>query len=216
MTTLLALLTLVTSAVAQTATANFTGTGTISVWNSSDWTTATPASSLGCLSPKGKFIAPSSDAACGVFTRLDNYPYTLSTKEGNCTFSDETQERNTESIYGGTDHAWNCLEPYEANIYDDLYTIDGFPYVFLCSGDVDCYFDARLVPAPGSSDATSIWPFRWGSQQWGITPGHTMIQLVWNKMAAVQKRGDAVEPAGSRLSLEHGQAPALRGPKVLG
>ncbi|KAF2443382.1 hypothetical protein P171DRAFT_362223 [Karstenula rhodostoma CBS 690.94] len=188
MATLLAVLTLATSILAQ---ADFTGTGTISVWNSSDWRTATPASSLGCLSPTGKFIAPSTNAACGLFTRSDTYPYPLSTKEGNCTFDDETQERNTESYHGSQDHAYNCLKPFEADV-NQLYTITGFPYTFLCSGDVDCYFDARAVPAPGSSDATSIWPFRWGSQQLGITPGHTMLQLVWNKIADVEVEKRAV------------------------
>lgn len=66
---------------------------------------------------------------------------------------------------------------------------DGFPYPFICSGDVNCYFDARVVPARGSDEATSLWPFRWGSQQFGITPGHTMVQLVWNKGSAGEKRG---------------------------
>jgi hypothetical protein len=57
---------------------------------------------------------------------------------------------------------------------------DGFNYVFLCTGDTDCFFDAKKIPAKG--EKTSLWPYRWGSQQLGITPGHVMLQLVWNKV----------------------------------
>jgi hypothetical protein len=54
---------------------------------------------------------------------LNTYPYTLSTKEGNCTFVDQSQEKNTDSHYGANDHAFNCNPTYESVIYDQLYTI---------------------------------------------------------------------------------------------
>lgn len=105
---------------------DFTGIGNIYVLNSSDWRTASPtADKIGCLSEDGKLIAANNEAACGTFTRLDVFPYTLSTKKGNCTFNDESQERNTDSKYGQSDHAWNCNATYVSNIYDQLYTIVG-------------------------------------------------------------------------------------------
>jgi hypothetical protein len=105
------------------ARADFSGSGTIDVWNSSDSRTATPSDKVGCVDFNGKFIKPSSASDCGVFTRMKDYPYALSTKLGNCTFDDVTQEKNTDSIYGGTDHAYNCLKPFAATINDDVYTI---------------------------------------------------------------------------------------------
>lgn len=103
--------------------ADFSGTGNILVINSSDWRSATPDDKVGCLDTYGKFINPTSTADCGVFSREAEYPYTLSSKQGNCTFSDKTQEKNTDSWYGKSDPAWNCYSPYEAIIYDELYTI---------------------------------------------------------------------------------------------
>ncbi|KAL1602424.1 hypothetical protein SLS60_005840 [Paraconiothyrium brasiliense] len=203
-----------TAALAQGITqANFTGMGTIDVWNSSDWREATTADKVGCLDTHGKFITPSNDSACAVFTRINTYPYTLSTTSGNCTFSDESQEINSDSIYGKSDHAWNCLKPFTADIYDELYTINGFPHVFLCQGDVDCYFDAKAIPA---RDATSnIWPFRWGSQQLGITPGHVMLLLVWNKVGDLPKREGVDEIPSPRVSLKVGEQVPLLGKKIL-
>lgn len=102
---------------------DFTGVGRIYVLQSADWRSATPASKVGCLSNSGKFVKDDSDDDCGVFSRLEDYPYTLSTKSGNCTFDDETQERNTDSHYGQMDYAWNCKKGHKSEIYDELYTI---------------------------------------------------------------------------------------------
>jgi hypothetical protein len=120
-TTLTFLLASTTSA--QITQKNFTGIGNIHVLNSSDWRTASPDLKVGCLDDKGKFISPKSDEDCGVFSRLDDYPYTLSSKHGNCTFNDETQEKNSDSYYGSNDRAWNCLKPFAVGIYDELYTV---------------------------------------------------------------------------------------------
>jgi hypothetical protein len=100
---------------------DFTGIGHIQVVKSNNWATATPDSKVGCLDDHGKFVT--GDSKCGTFSRLNDYPYTLSTKRGNCTFKDESQERNTDSLYGANDHAWNCQEDLNADIYDELYTI---------------------------------------------------------------------------------------------
>lgn len=148
------ILALITSALAEGITqANFTGTGTIAVWNSNDWRNASPANRVGCMSSSGRFINPSSESDCGIFTREAGFPYTLSTAGGgNCTFTNENQERNTDSVYGWQDHAWVCEDGFVASIYDELYTIvrvprnhsfgcgrltflqDGFSHVFLCTG----------------------------------------------------------------------------------
>ena len=127
-------LNLITLVVALTSTVrtqdvqkDFTGIGNIFVLNSSDWRTAHPSDKVGCLNGRGFFINPKSEKECGVFSRLATYPYTLSSQDGNCTFSDETRERNTDSWYGKSDTAWSCLKPFEAVIYDELYTIVRHP-----------------------------------------------------------------------------------------
>jgi hypothetical protein len=123
-TSLLGFLLCAFSASASITQKDFTGIGNIVVLNSSDWRTASPtADKVGCLSEDGKLIPANDRAACGTFTRRDTFPYTLSTEKGNCTFNDESQERNTDSMYGKSDHAWNCNATYESNIYDQLYTI---------------------------------------------------------------------------------------------
>lgn len=103
---------------------DYTGSGNIFVLNSSDWRTASPTNDrVGCLNEHGKLIPARPKSACGTFTRSDAFPYTLSTKKGNCTFNDESQERNTDSKYGAGDFAWNCNATYVSSIYDQLYTI---------------------------------------------------------------------------------------------
>jgi hypothetical protein len=102
---------------------DFTGVGHIFVLNSSDWRTANPEQKVGCLDNSGRFMAAKSEADCGTFVRLDDYPWTLSSKEGNCTFNDESTEKNTDSYYGKNDHAWTCNTSYTAGIYDELYTV---------------------------------------------------------------------------------------------
>ncbi|KAF3034808.1 hypothetical protein E8E12_005525 [Didymella heteroderae] len=192
---------------------DFTGIGNIYVLNSSDWRTASPtADRVGCLSENGKFIAANDRAACGTFTRLDTFPYTLSTKKGNCTFNDESQERNTDSMYGKSDHAWNCNATYESNIYDQLYTIDGFSHVFLCFGDVACYYDAKKAPA--RNEKLSLWQFHWGSGQLGITPGHIQLLLLWNKIDENPKRELVQDIPGPRLRLSEEVQIPLMGQKI--
>lgn len=211
---------------------DFTGIGNIHVLNSSDWRTASPtADKIGCLNERGKLISAKNQAACGIFSRSDVFPYTLSTRKGNCTFDDASQERNTDSKYGASDHAWNCNATYEATIYDQLYTIvssrlpllkclltrsqDGFPHVFLCFGDVACYYDAKKAPV--RKEKLSLWEYHWGSQQMGITPGHIQLLLVWNKIGELPKRKDVDSIPGPRLRLTDGlQIPLLGQQKRLG
>jgi hypothetical protein len=100
----------------------FTGIGHIHVLESDDWSTATLNQKVGCLDDHGKFVSNGS-GKCGTFSRLAEYPNTLSTKQGNCTFQDATQERNTDSHYGGSDYAWHCQDDLKQDIYDQLYTL---------------------------------------------------------------------------------------------
>jgi hypothetical protein len=102
---------------------DFSGIGHIYVLASNDWSTATPNNTVGCLDDSGKFVADDGSNKCGTFSRLEDYPYTLSSKEGNCTFEDSTQEENTDSYYGKSDYAWHCKSKHKSDIYDELYTI---------------------------------------------------------------------------------------------
>ncbi|KAL1591868.1 hypothetical protein SLS59_009995 [Nothophoma quercina] len=205
---ILALLWLTALASAGITQKDFTGTGNIYVLNSSDWRTASPTEDkIGCLSESGKLITSRKTKACGTFTRMDVFPYTLSTSKGNCTFDDQSQERNTDSKYGQNDHAWNCNATFQSDIYDQLYTIDGFPYIFLCFGDVACYYDAKHAPA--KNESLSLWQYHWGSEQLGITPGHIQLLLMWKKIGDSPKR-DAADIPGPRLRLTDGlQIPLL-------
>lgn len=119
--------------------ADITGFGHIYVIQGDDWRTATPSQTIGCLSNSGRFVAAkkpkndnvataeAADKECGVFHKLTDYPYTISSKEGNCTFTDETKEKNKDSTYGGRDNAWTCDPGYVADIYDVLYTLVSLP-----------------------------------------------------------------------------------------
>ncbi|KAH8716999.1 hypothetical protein GQ44DRAFT_742258 [Phaeosphaeriaceae sp. PMI808] len=191
---------------------DFTGRGHIYVLKSADWRNATPEAKVGCLNDHGKFV--DLDSKCGVFSRRDDYPYTLSTRHGNCTFEDETQQRNTDSHYGGNDFAWNCIKKYKAEIYDELYTIDGFPHVFLCFGDVACYYDAKRVPE--KNEVLPLWQYRWGSQQMGITPGHIQLQLLWEKTGDTEKRKGEVYIPSPRLEIHEGMQVPLQGARAKG
>lgn len=103
---------------------DFVGSGKIAVLATENWQYVSPIKDrVGCLNSHGKLIKNDGDEACGVFTRLDNFPYTLSTKEGNCTFEDQSQEKNTDSVYGTLDNAYNCNATYVSDIYDSMYTI---------------------------------------------------------------------------------------------
>ena len=117
-----------TPAFAGIQQSDFSGIGHIYVLKSDNWQTATPKATVGCLDTNGKFISDKSPFnKCGVFSRLEDFPYTLSTSKGNCTFEDDKQEKNTDSYYGKTDSAWSCGERV-ADIYDQLYTIVRLPH----------------------------------------------------------------------------------------
>lgn len=111
---------------------DFQGTARLRVLKSNNWQTASPKQTIGCISDKGTFVA-NDDKACGVFTRLNSFPYTISSRLGNCTFEDSTQQRNTDSAFGQSDFAYTCSEGHVADIYDQFFTMVRHSYCILSS-----------------------------------------------------------------------------------
>ncbi|OTA70021.1 hypothetical protein K449DRAFT_380045 [Hypoxylon sp. EC38] len=60
---------------------------------------------------------------CAIFTRLPDYPRSLSTAAGNCSFTDSSQVANTDSVYGAKSYAWHCRPDYVTTNSDSLYTV---------------------------------------------------------------------------------------------
>ncbi|KAI8957071.1 hypothetical protein F5Y11DRAFT_106035 [Daldinia sp. FL1419] len=164
---------LATTALAQ----DISGSGQIYVINSTDFQNASPADSIGCLNARGGF----SESDCATFTRLDTYPHTLSTSTGNCTFRDSTQPANTDNAYGSKSYSYFCREDYEASVTDSLYTIDGLDYSFLCHGDMNCFYDVKIIPR--DETIAPVWEYVWGSQQMEIPKGHTQVMWYWKKIS---------------------------------
>ncbi|KAK3935093.1 hypothetical protein QBC46DRAFT_424092 [Diplogelasinospora grovesii] len=164
--------------LAATATAQVTtllkGQGEIHVLNSSSLTDASPADKIGCLDEGGMLTM----GDCAVFTRLDSYPNTMSSTAGNCTFSNQNMPVNSDSVYGNNSHAWSCMSDHVGVISDQLYTVNGFKYPFLCNMDVDCFYDIKTGPSD-ADDYIPVWQYFWGSQQMGITPGHVQAMWLW-------------------------------------
>jgi len=80
--------------------------------------------------------------------------------------------------------------------------------VFLCFGDVACYYDGKKVPA--ANETLSVWEYHWGSEQMGITPGHIQLLLMWNSTGDLPKREEAKDTPGPRVRLTDGlQIPLL-------
>lgn len=97
----------------------FEGSGTISVLSSDSFTTATPDDSIGCLNAYGLLTLDD----CAIFTRADDYPHSLSTSVGNCTFFNTSSPENVDSAYAQLSHAFSCSEDWVATTSDELYTI---------------------------------------------------------------------------------------------
>ncbi|KAI1763796.1 hypothetical protein GGR53DRAFT_344041 [Hypoxylon sp. FL1150] len=160
-----------TAAVAQ----DFSGSGQIYIINSTDWTTATPDQSIGCLDTGGRF----SESSCATFTKLSVYPNTLSTGAGNCSFTDSTQPANTDNAYGAHSYAWHCRASFAATATDAFYSVTGLSYPFLCYGDSNCYFDVKNIPS--SNVTMPAWQYIWGAKQISLPAGHTKVLFYWQK-----------------------------------
>ncbi|KAK0609940.1 hypothetical protein B0T17DRAFT_629472 [Bombardia bombarda] len=158
----------------------FVGQGQIAVLNSTSLAYASPADKIGCLSSLGNFTA--SAAECAVFTRIDAYPHTLLTTAGNCSFRNKNMPVNSDSVYGKNTHSWSCGTDKVETVPDETYyTVRGFNYPFLCNGNLDCFYDMKVPPAPVANSTSSVrvpvWQFVWGSDQQEVSPGH--VQTVW-------------------------------------
>lgn len=128
---------------------DFNGVGKIYVLKSDSWNTASPKEKVGCLDDHGKFVHIS--PACGTFSRRPTYPYTLSTVVGNCTFDDDTQARNTDSVYGTLDYAWSCKDDHNSELWDEFYTV-----VRLSTTESDTYvLTLTRMVSPTSSSASA-------------------------------------------------------------
>ncbi|KAL1870785.1 hypothetical protein VTK73DRAFT_2509 [Phialemonium thermophilum] len=172
----------------------FQGRGRIAVLNSSSLTAVSPATNrIGCLDADGALVSSTKDTidGCATYTRLDEFPYTLSTARGNCSFGDANMQVNTDSAYGARSHAWHCWEGRVGDAGDRLYTIDGFSYPLLCNLDLDCFYDVKAVPGPG--EKAPVWQFFWGSQQMGITPGHLQVVWLWEPLDGAHNAEDGSE-----------------------
>lgn len=55
---------------------------------------------------------------------------------------------------------------------------------------------------PKAGEALSLWQFRWGSDQIDITPGHIMLQLLWEKIGDLPKREGDSEIVGAKSGEE--------------
>ncbi|KAI0836708.1 hypothetical protein F5Y06DRAFT_101317 [Hypoxylon sp. FL0890] len=154
---------------------DFSGSGQIWVINSTDFNTASPADSIGCLDVTGAL----SDSDCATFTQLSVYPHSISTAAGNCSFTDSTQVANTDNVYGQQSYAYHCREDYAATVYDELYTVSGFNYPFLCHGDRNCFYDIKDLPSDTVN--TPVWSYVWGSGQLSVPAGHTKVMWYWDK-----------------------------------
>lgn len=98
--------------------ATLSGLGTISVLNSSSFTTATPDMSIGCIDAAGRLVMD----GCATFEFRDAYPNGIFTDAGNCSFTDSSQPANTDSRYGANSYAWSCWS-HEAAVTDQIYTV---------------------------------------------------------------------------------------------
>lgn len=151
----------------------FPNPGRIHAYHTDNINTANETNKVGCVSNAGKLTVSN----CGVFVQSVTWPNALYSNVGNCSFQDDNEPLNTDSIYGGGDHALNCYATTPI-INDVIYYLPmSSGKKWLCTGDVDCYFDAKKAPAAGES--LPFWIFRWGSQQMGITPGHIQVALRW-------------------------------------
>lgn len=98
--------------------ADFTGTANILVLKSDSNHNTDLSKKVGCLGDDGRFV---SNGKCGVFTK--NADGTIKTSKGNCVWSDTTQERNTDSLYGQSDYALHCTTSKTTVTNDEFFVV---------------------------------------------------------------------------------------------
>lgn len=155
----------------------FAGRGQIHVLNYTSFIIDSPQDGrIGCLNELGLLTLDD----CAVFTVKGDYSKRLSTSPGSeCSFLDRNMPNNKESYYGRDTHAWSCRDSSLSDrLEENYYTINGFPYPFICNGNLGCTYDIPTTPSP-EQRLQPVWQFFWGSHQMGITPGHTQVLWVW-------------------------------------
>lgn len=100
------------AALASAAAPDLTGNGYLYVLNGTAGINQgqTEADRVGCLNVEGFLTLDD----CAVFSDLTTKPQTSA---GPCTFTDESQPVNSDSIYGQQDHAWHCFEGNDGTSY---------------------------------------------------------------------------------------------------
>lgn len=141
------------------SSATLSGLGTISVLNSSSFTTATPDMSIGCIDAAGRLVMD----GCATFEFRDTYPNGIFTSDGNCSFTDSSQPANTDSRYGANSYAWSCWS-HEAAVTDQLYTVVSSPR--LPSSPPCAPFRSPLHSIPHPSAVSRLWHRNW---PWAIS-----------------------------------------------
>ncbi|OIW32949.1 hypothetical protein CONLIGDRAFT_156882 [Coniochaeta ligniaria NRRL 30616] len=151
----------------------FVGQGRIQVLKGDNITAARPSDRIGCMHETGAFTL----SDCGVFTRVGNG---LSSPLGNCTFNDDTQPANVDSIYGQRNYAWVCRNGVDNWLY---YSFDiNTNLTIIWHGNLDGYEDAKAVPKAG--EKLPLWAFSWGSQQVDVPPGHVRTIWLWEPVTS--------------------------------
>ncbi|KAK4154787.1 hypothetical protein C8A00DRAFT_42471 [Chaetomidium leptoderma] len=167
---------------AHDVTKDFLGRGQIHLLNSSNFNTACPDDRIGCLNGHGMLTLND----CAVFNRNDaipSFPTNLGTAAGNCSFRDQDMPRNTDSYYGADSFAWSCGGKNIDGLDEYYYTVTGFNYPFICSGDIRCYYDIVGKAPTHHSPPMPVWQFFWGGSQMDIEAGHWRVILLWVPLA---------------------------------
>lgn len=157
---------------------DFEGQGEIHVLNSESYDKARPSDRIGCLDKTGALTVNN----CAVFTKVKGYPDTLATEAGNCTFSNRAMPENSDNVYGRESFAYSCsAENLGEQSITSTYSINGFPYPFICTGNIRCFYDIPAIPSAASNKTNNVplWVFYYGSQQFDVNPGHLRVLWLW-------------------------------------
>lgn len=111
--------------VANAEAIDLVGKGTVAVLNGTNIDKLSLNDKIGCLDANGALTLKD----CAEFTiiqppEFDGLLRLLSSDAGLCTFQNEKQPTNKDSIYGQRDHAWSCYENHPADEYQQaVYTL---------------------------------------------------------------------------------------------
>ncbi|KAK1753567.1 hypothetical protein QBC47DRAFT_403909 [Echria macrotheca] len=167
---------------ASSVTDQFVGKGRVLVLNSDNLEKAKPSDKVGCLNAKGDVVTLDQ---CAVFTRNETWPHELYSSAGTCTFRDTTTVQNLASVYGKGSYAFSCSDVGDSVLKSAMwagepyYTVDGFNFPFVCTGNLNCYYEIERVPT-SDKDSLPVWEYFWGSQQMSVTPGHLQVMWLWD------------------------------------